>query len=107
LERLLGGHVEIEAEPAEAVSLEETDFEERPARVEGPGARWTEGLDRGAESLETLEEAGESSHARFHARLQATAGAAPGDAQPVDPGVARLRQAIIWREILGPPVSLR
>jgi hypothetical protein len=108
LQRMLGGQVEaepLEEERPEAVSLEATDVEERRQRVEGTSARWAAGLDRGAESLETLEEAGESSHARFHARLQATS--APAAIQEADPAIARLRRAIIWSEILGPPVSMR
>ena len=110
LQRMLGGQVEaepLEVEVPEAVSLEATDVEERRQRVEGTSARWAAGLKRGAESLETLEEAGDSSHARFHARLQATAPAPPVAAGQVDPATARLRHVIIWSEILGPPVSMR
>ena len=110
LQRMLGGQVEaepLEVDVPEAVSLEATDVEERRQRVEGTSARWAAGLERGAESLETLEEAGASSHARFHARLQATAPAPPVAAAQIDPATARLRHVIIWSEILGPPVSLR
>lgn len=110
LQRMLGGQGEaepLEVEVPEAVSLEATDVDERRQRVEGTSARWDAGLQRGSESLETLEEAGESSHARFHARLQATAPAPPVATGQVDPATARLRQAIIWSEVLGPPVSMR
>jgi hypothetical protein len=109
LQRMLSGQVEahpLEVELPEAVSLEATDVEERRQPVEGTNARWAAGLEREAQSLETLEEAGESSHSRFHARLQATAAATPAAAE-ADPAMVRLRQAIIWSEILGPPVSMR
>jgi hypothetical protein len=110
LQRMLSGQVEAEAlevEMPEAVSLEATDVEERRQPVEGTSARWAAGLEREAQSLETLEESGESSHRRFHARLQAAAAAAPAAAPEADPAIARLRQAFIWSEILGPPVSMR
>lgn len=94
----------MEAEPAEAVSLEPPDAEEAPATtVDSP--KWAAGLGRPQESLETLEEAGAASHERFHARhLDSPPVVAPG---PEAPDTARLRQAIIWSEILGPPMALR
>jgi hypothetical protein len=109
LERLLGVPVEVEesGEIPEAVSLEQTDVEEKRTRTEGVGNRWTEGIERGNESLETLEEAGATSHELFHARYPTAAPAiVTGDAAPSG-ATLRLRQAIIWNEILGPPVSMR
>ncbi|MBI2403578.1 MAG: hypothetical protein HYV20_12760 [Gemmatimonadetes bacterium] len=73
---------------AEAAAAEPRSLEQ----VEGPEAV----------SLETLEPAGEVSHRRFYEKYvapeQPAAAAAPGK-----PRVPRLRQAILWREILGPP----
>lgn len=49
---------------------------------------------------------GEADHQRFDQRIRQE----PADhtaVQPRDPAIDRLRQAIVWREILGPPVSLR
>lgn len=102
LERLLGTPVEIEQE--EAVSLERTDREDVAREPES--AAWTAGIERAAESLETLEEAGGKSHQRFHARYP---DAPPPAAEPAHAGptTAQLRRAIIWSEILAPPVSLR
>ena len=62
-----------------------------------------------AYSLETLEPAGEESHKRFHEKY-----ATPSlPAQPAQPGGYRLtvspktlREAMLWREILGPPKGL-
>lgn len=114
LERLLGVPVEVEGSGAipEAVSLERTDVEDTRVGPElvGPervSTRWTEGIDRSETSLETLDEAGAQSHERFHQRYAALAPmTATADAPPTI-ATRRLRQAIIWSEILGPPVSLR
>jgi hypothetical protein len=49
---------------------------------------------------------GEADHQRFDQRIRQE----PADhtaVRPRDPAIDRLRQAIVWREILGPPVSLR
>ena len=48
-------------------------------------------------------------HAAFDARIRAEPAktAAPPPAAPALQGVARLRSAMIWNELLGPPVSLR
>jgi hypothetical protein len=110
LERLLGAQVEVEesGELPEAVSLERTDVEEKRIRPEAAGESWAAGLAREAASLETLEEAGEKSHARFHARYDKAAGPTTLDAAASsNPPLIRLRRAIIWSEILGPPVSER
>jgi hypothetical protein len=114
LERLLGVPVEVEESGAipEAVSLEQTDVEEKRVGQEriGPeraSIRWTEGMERGTESLETLEEAGATSHELFHARYPTAAPAIVTVEAPPGGATLRLRQAIIWSEILGPPVGLR
>jgi hypothetical protein len=92
---------EPEPTEVEVVSLE---------RVEEPTetARWMAGIERSTESLETLEEAGTKSHARFRERYQTTAAAlVTTDAAASAGQLAALRRAIIWSEILAPPVSLR
>jgi hypothetical protein len=102
-------------DPEEARSLESLEDEasatweaglERAEEVRDP-ARWTEGMSRGATSLETLEEAGEKSHVRFHERYD-TSAPAPAPA-PEGPGydLSDVRRAVVWSEILGPPVSQR
>jgi len=45
-------------------------------------------------------------HAEFDARIRAVADQTAAG-PPSDVELARLRQAMIWREVLGPPVSLR
>ncbi len=62
-----------------------------------------------AQSLETLEPAGEASHRRFHERYVEQAPApAPRPRADVFPALTprTARQAIVWREILGPPKGL-
>jgi hypothetical protein len=88
-------------EPDEAVSLEVI---EEPAET----ARWMAGIERTATSLETAEPAGEASHKRFRDRYKTTAAARdpPAAAASVSE-LATLRRAIIWSEILAPPVALR
>jgi hypothetical protein len=65
-----------------------------------------------AYSLETLEPAGEASHREFHRKYDAPA---PSAASPAAPGtpqrrltldVRSARQAMVWREILGPPKGM-
>lgn len=46
-------------------------------------------------------------HAAFDARIRAEARQAPAPAAPALQGVARLRSAVVWNELLGAPVSLR
>ena len=101
-------------DPDEARSLESLEAEGSAVWEEGleraleagVSARWIAGRDQGAESLETLEEAGGASHKRFHALY----------ARPPEPATtptrpefrnADLRRAMVWSEILGPPVSER
>jgi hypothetical protein len=102
-------------DPDEARSLESLEDEGSAAWEEGleqasdirdtPG--WAKGRDREAGTLETLEEAGETSHQRFHERY-AIAPRAESRA-PRGPifDIKDIRRAIVWSEILGPPVSLR
>jgi len=100
-------------DPDEARSLESLEVEsrstwdeaiERPAEVMDV---WRAGRARAAETLETLEEAGEASHRRFHTLYDRQ----PEIVQPrrTEPAfrTADIRRAIIWSEILGPPVSER
>jgi hypothetical protein len=102
-------------DPDEARSLETLEVEETAAWEAGierasearETARWTEGRDRAPVTLETLEEAGESSHARFHERYAATAAAQPAVVEAPEDGLRHVRRAVVWAEILGPPVSLR
>ncbi|MGE5926896.1 MAG: hypothetical protein ACM357_06060 [Gemmatimonadota bacterium] len=46
-------------------------------------------------------------HAAFDARIRAEPEKAPASGTPALEGVARLRSALVWNELLGPPVSLR
>ena len=93
----------------------------REDTLESEGAETAEARNRfevEANSLETLEPAGEVSHAAFHKKYLPAATpvpAAPGPGatrgQLVVPGFAlrgraSLRQAIVWSEILGPPKGL-
>jgi hypothetical protein len=108
--------IEHVPDPEEAQSLEPLDGSEsdsweaglEQAAEVGDTALWHEGRERAAGSLETLEGANEASHSRFHdrysptevARLQRKARAASFDLRD-------LQRAVIWSEILGPPVSER
>jgi hypothetical protein len=88
-------------DPDEARSLEVI---EEPAET----ARWMAGIERAATSLETTEAAGEVSHKRFRDRYETTAAArVTTDATASVKELAVLRRAIIWSEILAPPMSLR
>jgi hypothetical protein len=69
-------------------------------------SEWEAGLERAPITLETLEGAGDESHRRFHQRYDLSSPATL-DAQPEQPDGAALRRAIVWSEILAPPVSLR
>lgn len=92
---------EPEPTEVEVVSLEQS---EEPAET----ARWMAGIERGAETLETLEEAGPKSHARFRDRYKTTAAAqVTADATASVSELAALRRAVIWSEILAPPIALR
>ncbi len=92
---------EPEPTEVEVVSLEEIA---EPAET----ARWMAGIERSAETLETLEEAGPKSHARFRDRYKTTAAArVTTDASASIGELAALRRAIIWSEILAPPIALR
>jgi hypothetical protein len=87
-------------EPGETGSLEVI---EEPAET----ARWMAGIERPATSLEA-EAAGEASHRRFRDRYKTTAAAhVTADATVSVSELATLRRAIIWSEILAPPIALR
>jgi hypothetical protein len=102
-------------EPEEARSLESLAVEEAAVWTEGrerasevrDSPRWAEGREREAGSLETLEEAGEASHKRFHERYGVAARMEPPTSRGPTFDVQDVRRAIVWSEILGPPVSLR
>jgi hypothetical protein len=102
-------------EPTEAVSLEPVDVDEtarwqagldRASQVRET-ATWEEGLHRGTGSLETLEEAGEKSHTRFHERYAQQPVARMAAYEGPKFSANDLRKAFVWSEILGAPVSMR
>ncbi|MCH7876474.1 MAG: hypothetical protein IH965_14425 [Gemmatimonadetes bacterium] len=79
--------------------------------AEEPGV-WQAGLDRPAQTLETLEPAGGTSHERFHKKYLELGEPLPPPATvtPMEGpqfSKADLRRLIVWREILGPPLGLR
>jgi hypothetical protein len=102
-------------DPDEARSLESIDIDEAGGWDEGlertsetaGTARWSAGSARAAESLETLEAAGGASHKRFHALYDRPP--EPVKQKPVPPAFpgTDVRRAMVWSEILAPPVSLR
>ena len=98
-------------EPDEARSLEALDpevpssWEEAKARSADVTDRWRAGRARGAQTLETLEAAGGKSHERFHRLYDRPAEEAEAGGAAFPTG--DMRRAIIWAEILGPPVSER
>jgi len=102
-------------DPDEAQSLESLEIEEGASaweegleRASETGtASWSAGSTRAAESLETLEEAGGASHKRFHALYDRQPDFVQKKPAPRVFGVADVRRAIVWSEILGPPVSER
>jgi len=102
-------------DPEEARSLESLEAEtsavweeglERASETSGT-PRWAEGRDREAGTLETLEEAGEGSHKRFHERYAIAARAESRSPRSPTFDMNEVRRAIVWSEILGPPVSVR
>ena len=103
-------------DPDEAQSLESLEIEEgagaweegleRTSDTAGT-ARWSAGTARAAESLETLEEAGGASHKRFHALYDRQPAFVQKKPAPRAIAIADVRRAIVWSEILGPPVSER
>jgi hypothetical protein len=103
-------------DPEEARSLETLESEEAAGWEEGldrapeeirDTPRWAEGRDQQAASLETLEEAGEASHIRFHQKYAASAGPQPMGQRAPSFDLAEVRRALVWSEILGAPVSMR
>jgi hypothetical protein len=102
-------------DPDEARSLESLEDETSARWEEGleratesaESAGWSAGRDRGQESLETLEEAGGASHVRFHSLYDRQPDAPPRPTQRAVFRNADVRRAVIWSEILGPPVSER
>jgi hypothetical protein len=102
-------------DPEEARSLESLEDETSARWEEGleratesaETARWGEGRAREAESLETLEEAGGASHVRFHSLYDRQPDAPPRAPERATFRNADVRRAVIWSEILSPPVSER
>jgi hypothetical protein len=107
------GSMEDFPEPEEARSLESlapeepSPWEEAKARVPDVTDRWRAGRERPAETLETLEEAGGASHDRFHALYDRPPDVAQPTGTPPAFPTSDIRRAVIWSEILGPPVSQR
>ena len=110
--RILSGEVE-QREREESLEILETAEESLEIiREEAAPSRATveEIHEAEAYSLETLEPAGEESHERFHKKYATPA----QPAQPAEPArrlrlavnARSLREAMIWREILGPPKGL-
>jgi len=102
-------------DPAEARSLETLDADESVAWEEGlrrasegqETSRWMAGQARPATSLETLQGAGEPEHDRFHELYDVSSRPPTSDAHRATFDMRAVRRAVIWSEILGPPVSLR
>ena len=82
---------------------------EEVTEAEAPSSSWSQGLSETPESLETLEPAGGASHEQFHERYIDDTLSRPATVRP-QPSFHRkpisMRQAIVWREILGPPKGL-
>ncbi len=81
------------------------------AEPEEPGV-WQAGLDRQAQTAETLEPAGGASHERFHEQYleRGKPLSAPATVTRMEGpqfSNAELQRLIVWREILGPPLGLR
>jgi hypothetical protein len=118
--RILSGEVEVRREQSLEVDLETLERkrarpEFTPRTVEEPRTL-EEITEAEAYSLETLEPAGGESHKAFHAKYIARAegGAAPDASPAPTPQASRpfrldaqsVRQAMVWREILGPPKGM-
>ncbi len=98
------------AEPLGSRAIAEQILEQFRAAIEPPPPPESVADDE-AQSVETLEPAGRASHERFHERyVDSTPSAPPAVTKPRrSPLVLRpstMRQAIIWREVLGPPKGL-
>ncbi len=99
------------AEPLGSRAIAEQILEQFRAAIEPPPPPPESVADDEAQSVETLEPAGGASHERFHERyIDSTPTAPPAVTKPRrSPLVLRpntLRQAIIWREVLGPPKGM-
>ncbi len=98
------------AEPLGSRAIAEQILEQFRAAIEPPPPPESVADDE-AQSVETLEPAGRASHERFHERyIDSTPSAPPTVTKPRrSPLVLRpstMRQAIIWREVLGPPKGM-
>lgn len=110
--RILSGEAE-QREREASLEIQETDEGSLEIIREeaAPSRRTLEEIHEAeAYSLETLEPAGEESHKRFHEKYATPA----QPAQPAEPArrlrltvnARSLREAMLWREILGPPKGL-
>jgi hypothetical protein len=120
--RILRGEAETRRE--ESLEVEGGSLELERARPEFTPRQPTEDIrsieqatDAEAYSLETLEPAGEASHREFHSKYieptqpPSTSAAAATSTTPrthrLTLGARNLRQAILWKEILGPPKGMQ
>jgi len=116
-------------DPTEARSLETLDAEETATweaglqRASEEAVTWEEGLQRASKvqetpswlagqrrptaSLETLQEAGEAEHDRFHERYDVRSRPPTSEAHRPTFDMRDIRRAVVWSEILGVPVSMR
>ncbi len=76
-----------------------------PAPTAVPESSWQAGIRRSALTVETLESAGAARHERFHQMYVDRPADTPETG--TGPSMDEVRRAIIWKEILDPPVSSR
>lgn len=80
---------------------------QQPAPTAAPESSWQAGLHRPARTVETLERAGGASHERFHDTYMVDPTSTSAPETPSEPSMDEVRRAIIWKEILDPPVGMR
>lgn len=113
--RILSGEAE-QREREASLEIQETDEGSLEIIREeaAPSRRTLEEIHEAeAYSLETLEPAGEESHKRFHVKYatpaqpaQPATSAEPARRPRLTVNARSLREAMLWREILGPPKGL-
>lgn len=106
LERILFG-LDHEPEPPVVISLETP-----PQRVERPKITYDASAEEAERTRVEMARArdralGAADHAEFDRRIRAAAATPIEMRRRPAPKRTPLREAIVWREILGPPVSLR
>lgn len=91
-------------------AVEQAERRERVLRAEPESVETVQAREVRPESLETLEPAGTASHERFHKRYVDVPATRPAEssARRRTPrlGPRNLREAVVWREVLGPPKGL-